>query len=114
MGTMSREQKLIDLTFEITAMISNPIYSFLFAHKTQEERMDWVATQLRSCGFDTQPIGSSWGVLINTVPSDIAQLMKFYSVDSIEELVKMQAHHVERLQEKLPKNDMVAVQHVRA
>jgi len=27
------------------------------------DQANWVAEQLRGCGFDTTPCGSSWGVL---------------------------------------------------
>jgi hypothetical protein len=33
---------------------------------------------------------------------DLAQLMKFYAVSTLEELARIQAKHIERLQEKLP------------
>ncbi len=33
---------------------------------------------------------------------DMDRLLKFYAVDSLEALVEAQAHHVERLQAKLP------------
>lgn len=33
---------------------------------------------------------------------EIAQLFKFYAVQSMFDLVKAQAHHIEKLQEKLP------------
>ena len=36
------------------------------------------------------------------VSPEIAQLMKFYSVETMEDLVAIQARHVERLQAKLP------------
>lgn len=30
---------------------------------TIEQRAEWVANQLRGCGFDTHPCGASWGIL---------------------------------------------------
>jgi hypothetical protein len=66
---MNREQKLIDIVFEVAQA------SHLWNRKNQDEitsyyneggrekHMEWVAEQIRLCGFDTQPIGSSWGVL---------------------------------------------------
>ena len=31
--------------------------------KSNEEIAAWVALQLRECGFETTPVGASWGVL---------------------------------------------------
>ena len=31
----------------------------------QEKHMEWVAKQLEGCGFETKPVGASWGVLQN-------------------------------------------------
>lgn len=56
-------QKLVDLTFSIAGMISDPQYHRVFDAMSHEERMEWVAKQLRDCGFDTMPCGASWGVL---------------------------------------------------
>lgn len=61
---MSELQRLVDVTFAVTALISDPQYREFFDKLTQEQRMAWVAQQLRDCGFDTAPCGSSWGVLI--------------------------------------------------
>jgi hypothetical protein len=61
MAKDKREQKLIDLCFEIGLTISDPKHNF--QKKRIEERGEWIAKQLRACGFDTQPIGASWGVL---------------------------------------------------
>jgi len=41
--------------------------------------------------------------------ADIRQLMKFYSAIDLTELARIQARHVERLQEKLPKDNQPAV-----
>ena len=38
----------------------------------------------------------------------IEQLMKFYAVDTLEALVEAQARHIEKLQAKLPPNDISA------
>lgn len=40
--------------------------------------------------------------LTGQTPADVAQLMKFYSVDTYDTLVRIQAEHIERLQKKLP------------
>ncbi len=36
------------------------------------------------------------------VPDDIAHLMRFYTVASLTELVRIQSQHIDRLQAKLP------------
>jgi len=56
----SNEQKLIDIMFEIGLMIHNNEW---FNEKSNEEVAEWIREQLKMCGFDTKPIGSSWGVL---------------------------------------------------
>jgi hypothetical protein len=58
---MKDMQKLIDVCFEIGLVISDPKHDF--GKQTQEQRADWIAKQLRGCGFDTSPCGGSWGVL---------------------------------------------------
>lgn len=57
----NNEQKLIDIMFEIALTIHNNPY---FINKNNEEICDWIRDQLKKCGFNTQPIGSSWGILI--------------------------------------------------
>lgn len=65
---MSNEQKLIDIMFEV----AQASYRFgrdkdqitrYFNDGEREKHMEWVAEQLRQCGFDTQQMGMSWGVL---------------------------------------------------
>ena len=58
---MHNEQKLIDLCFEIGILISDQRYDF--KNMDVEQRAEWIADQLRKSGFDTQPMGASWGVL---------------------------------------------------
>ena len=59
---MEKQQKLIDLMFNmIIASTNDPV----FCKKPRGERMDWVANNLRSMGYDTHPIGMSWGVLVD-------------------------------------------------
>lgn len=53
-------QKLIDITFQIAFTIHNEKF---FKGKNKYVVAEWVAEQLRECGFDTQPCGASWGVL---------------------------------------------------
>ena len=57
----SPEQELVDITFSIAIAINNT--RDFFKDKNDEEVAEWVADQLRKCGFDTHPIGLSWGVL---------------------------------------------------
>lgn len=60
---MNKEQKLIDITFQIALAMWS--CSNWFKNKTEEEVCDWVREQLKECGFNTVPLGSSWGVLID-------------------------------------------------
>jgi hypothetical protein len=66
---MSSEQKLIDLVFEIAQFSyrwdrsdTDQIEDY-YNEGGREKHMEWVAEQLRFCGFDTKPVGPSWGVL---------------------------------------------------
>ena len=55
------EQKFIDLMFEMVMVTTNdPV----FCKRPRGERMAWVANNLRDMGYDTHPIGMSWGVLV--------------------------------------------------
>jgi hypothetical protein len=56
--SMDREQELIDIIFQIAQVSAQHMHG-----KTQEEICTWTAKQLRECGYDTEPIGASWGVL---------------------------------------------------
>ena len=58
----STEQKLIDIMFQVGITIAT--YD-CFRTMTQDEIAEWIAKQLRDCGFDTTPAGASWGVLKN-------------------------------------------------
>lgn len=57
-----REQKLVDIMFEIAIMLHTNPY---MKDKTVEELAAWVVDQLKKCGFETQPCGGSWAVLKN-------------------------------------------------
>jgi hypothetical protein len=57
---MSNEQKLIDICFECVQAVMT---DRRFEDKPMPEIMKWVAEQLRDNGFDTTPVGASWGVL---------------------------------------------------
>lgn len=70
----ARLQKAIDVNFSIAMMLYYALQgtatnraeenvSSVFKGMSREECMEWVAEQLRACGFDTQPCGASWGVL---------------------------------------------------
>ena len=58
----NREQKLVDICFQIGITINN---NERFQKMSVPEVADWIAKQLRGCGFDTYPCGASWGVLKN-------------------------------------------------
>lgn len=53
-----REQKLIDIMFEVV-MVSKTMQDM-----SNEVLALWVRRQLTACGFPTEPIGASWGVLV--------------------------------------------------
>lgn len=48
-----------------------------------------------------------------TEPADMTQLMQFYDVKTLEELVQRQNHHIERLQAKLPPTPSMGAERVR-
>jgi hypothetical protein len=56
------KQKLINLMFEMVMVTTNDA---VFCKRPRGERMSWVANNLRELGYDTHPIGMSWGVLVN-------------------------------------------------
>lgn len=37
----------------------------VFCAKSTEEKAAWVASTLKTCGFNTIPLGSSWGKLVD-------------------------------------------------
>lgn len=59
MSHTENEQKLVDICFSLALTISNQE----FINMDNAAKADWVANQLRLCGFDTVPCGSSWGIL---------------------------------------------------
>lgn len=59
----SREQQLVDICFQLVSVSHDKEHRSVFENMTREERMKWVAEQLRECGFSTQPCGASWGIL---------------------------------------------------
>jgi hypothetical protein len=54
------EQKLIDIMFEIGLIIKS---NDMLQKMSNDELAEWIATQLRECGYGTTPCGASWGVL---------------------------------------------------
>ena len=56
-----REQRLINIMFEVGMMTKD--YPDHFKNMTLEQYADWISRQLRENGFDTVPMGASWGVL---------------------------------------------------
>lgn len=63
-----REQQLVDITFSCVLTMFDDKYRDTFIAMTQEQLAAWVAKQLDGCGFYTQPVGSSWGVLMPKPP----------------------------------------------
>ena len=61
----TNEQKLIDIIFQVAQISSLHWNSDNYYGDHQEKHMEWVAQQLKGRGFETKPIGMSWGVLIN-------------------------------------------------
>ncbi len=59
----TEHQKLIDICFDLVLTITSDPHVDIFKKKTNDEKAEWVAKQLRGCGFDTYPVGASWGVL---------------------------------------------------
>ena len=64
----TNEQKLVDICFECVLTALDHEHVEKFVKMTIAERAEWVARQLRECGFDTEPVGASWGSL-KTKPS---------------------------------------------
>lgn len=58
-----REQKLVDITFEIALLLTSEKYADHFRKLGRDGVAEYVANQLNGCGFPTTPVGSSWGVL---------------------------------------------------
>jgi hypothetical protein len=53
------EQHLIDIMFEIVMTLREHPHML----EDREKLAEWVADQLRKCGYPTVPMGMSWGVL---------------------------------------------------
>jgi hypothetical protein len=59
MQQRSKEQQLIDIMYQIAMTSAQYLHG-----KSNEEIAEWVTTQLKDCGFSTEPRCASWGVLI--------------------------------------------------
>lgn len=56
-------QKLINICFSCVLVATDEeCYKIKYA-ESNEIKAEWVAKQLRSCGFDTEPMGMLWGRL---------------------------------------------------
>lgn len=60
---MNNEQELVDICFSVLMHVTDPELNDWFIKATKEQKAEWLRKQLRSCGFNTTPIGSSWGIL---------------------------------------------------
>jgi len=63
MNNRSKEQKLVDICFELVLTITAKEHIKIFSKKSNEEKAEWVAKQLKGCGFSTHLVGASWGML---------------------------------------------------
>jgi hypothetical protein len=59
----SEKQQLIDIGFQMVAMVLDKKYHKNFVDMSLEEQMEWVSKQYKECGYETFPAGASWGVL---------------------------------------------------
>lgn len=59
-GTPSREQKLVDIMFQIAIMVH---CDERFTKRGHMEVAEYVRSQLKECGFEVEPAGMSHGVL---------------------------------------------------
>jgi hypothetical protein len=63
----SREQRLIDLMFE---MVYRTTQSHAYWRPDRDAAMAWVAHHLKENGFPTTPIGLSWGMMDAVQPTE--------------------------------------------
>lgn len=59
----SKEQQLIDICFSLVLTATSPSKHNTIKDASQEEKAEWVRSQLNGCGFEVEPCGSSHGVL---------------------------------------------------
>jgi hypothetical protein len=64
MTATRREQKLVDICFSCVLTVLDHYHVEKFVKMSTTERAEWVAKQLRGCGFNTKPVGASWGALV--------------------------------------------------
>lgn len=67
------KQKLINLIFQMVLASTD---DKIFCEKPRGERMAWVANNLRDFGYDTHPVGSSWGALVNKEFRESVEILK--------------------------------------
>lgn len=61
MPNTSNKQELVDICFSLVSTALD--HADYWKDKPIEDRMSWVAKQLKECGFDTFKCGASWGTL---------------------------------------------------
>ena len=66
MPSYSNEQRLVDISFQLVLALYND--QEWLKKQSRDQVVDWTADQLRQCGFDTKPVGSSHGFLQNHNP----------------------------------------------
>jgi hypothetical protein len=55
-----REQELVDIMFQVVIATTE---DKVFCELNNEDKAKWLRNTLANCGFPTEPIGASWGVL---------------------------------------------------
>ena len=61
--TKSREQHLVDICFALVLTATSPSKHNTIKNASQDEKTEWVRSQLNGCGFEVEPCGASHGVL---------------------------------------------------
>ena len=61
MHEVSDRQKLVNICFEVAMTVRD---NNKLKGMSNEDLCTWVAGQLKACGFETIPVGCSWGMLI--------------------------------------------------
>ena len=60
MGNDKDVQKLIDICFEMVLTVKGSSFA---KDMSRDDLANWVRENLKKMGFETEPIGLSWGVL---------------------------------------------------
>lgn len=55
-----REQELVDIMFEV---LLKTTVDEVFCKLSNEDKAKWLRNTLKNCGYPTEPMGASWGVL---------------------------------------------------